>query len=68
VEKEVHMRVDEAGHERGVAEVDNLRSGRMRDVCAGFDDAVPGDQDLAGSEDFAGGDIEDARGVQHGDV
>ncbi len=39
VEEEVHVRVDEAGHEGGVAEVDDLRAGGVRDVWAGFADA-----------------------------
>ena len=66
VEEEMHVRVDEAGHERGVAEVDDLRAGGMRDVRSGLGDAVARNQDFARREDFAGGDIEDARGVQYG--
>ena len=31
MEKEMDMGVDEAGHERGRAEIDHFSSGRMRD-------------------------------------
>src|SRR5665213_255013 len=68
VQKQVDVGVDETGHEGGVAEVDDLRAGWVRDVRADFADAVAFDEDFSGSNNLAGGDVEGARGVEDGDL
>jgi hypothetical protein len=64
MEKEVDVDVDEAGHEGGVAEVDDFSSGRMFDGGARGSDAIAFDEDLAWGDDLAGFDIEEAGGVE----
>ena len=51
MEKEVDVRVDQAGQQRAVAQVDGFSARRMRDRGAGFHDAIAADQHLAGSDD-----------------
>ena len=50
MEKEMHVRVDQAGDQRGVAEVDDLRALRMLDRRADGANALAFDEDLAGLE------------------
>ena len=64
MQEEMHVRVDEAGEQRGVAEVDDLGAGRMVDRGADGADAVTFDEDFAGPEQRAGIDLEQARGVE----
>lgn len=66
VQEEMDVRVDEAGHQRGVAEIDDRSAIGMRDVLAGFADVVADDENLAWGVDLAGGDVEDAGRVQNG--
>ena len=65
VQKEVHVRVDQAGHQRHVAQVDHLCPSRMRHRRAGRLDASAVHQHLAGTHDPARDDLEQSRGVQH---
>jgi hypothetical protein len=58
------MGVDEAGHEGGVAKIEDLGSGGMRDGGAGGGDALAFDENLAWGEDAAGVDFEEAGGVE----
>ena len=58
MEKEMDVRVNQAGHERDVAEVNYFRAARMRDGCANFGDARSLDKNFAGRDNFAGLDIE----------
>jgi len=68
VEEEMYVGVDEAGHEGGVAEVDDDGTGGMRDQGAACADAVADDKDFAGRENLAGLDVKDAGGMQDGGV
>ncbi len=65
MQKQMHVDVDQAGHQRLVAQIDRFRAGRMRHRRAGFRDAFTFDQYFAGGEKFSTFDIEQARGVQH---
>jgi len=56
--------VDQSGEQRGVAEIDRLCAGRMRDGLADFDDPVALDEDFAGRHEFSGFDVEKASGVE----
>ncbi len=64
MQEQMDVRVDQAGEQRGVAEIDDLRAGGMVDGGADGGDAVALDQDLAGRDDCSGFDIEQTRGVQ----
>ena len=68
MQEQVHMRVDQAGQQRAIAQVDDLRAGRMGDRGAGFDDAVVLHQHLTGRKIAPGFDIQHARRVQHDGV
>ena len=54
MQKQVHMRVDEAGKQRGVAEVDDLRALRMLDRRAHGANAFALDEDFAGLKQGSG--------------
>ena len=56
--------VDETGHEGVGAEVDDGGVCGAGDVLADLGDAVAGDEDFAGREELAVGDVEQMRGVQ----
>ena len=64
MQEQMHVGVDQAGQQRGVAEIDDLRAGGMRDGRADGGDAIALDQDFAGRRDVAGFDVEQARGMQ----
>jgi hypothetical protein len=64
MEEQVDVHVNQAGHQRGVAEINYLRSRWMRDGCADFGDAFALDEDFTGRDDATGFDIEKARGVK----
>ena len=51
MQEQVHVGVDQAGQQSGVAEIDDLRAGRMRDRRADGGDAVALDQNFAGRGD-----------------
>src|ERR1700693_4580466 len=59
------MRVDEAGQQRSVAEIDNLRVIGTLDRGAHFNDALALDQRLAGRGNVASLDVEQAGGVKN---
>ena len=65
MQEQMHVRVDQAGQQRGVAEVDDPCALRMVDRCADSADALALDQNLAGLEQVSGIDLEQARGVEH---
>jgi hypothetical protein len=60
----MNMRVDEAGDQGGVAEVDDLRALRMVNRGADGANAVALNQDFARLEDLAGIDLKQAGGVE----
>ncbi len=60
--------VDQAGHQRRVAEIDGLRPGGMGDGGAGGNDLLSFNQDLSGGNDAAAFDIEQARGMENDGV
>jgi len=64
MEEEVHMRVDEAGEQRGVAEIDDLSALGMVDGSGDGADAVAFNEDLARLQERAGVDLEQAGGVE----
>ena len=64
MQKEMHVRVDEAGEQRGVAQVDDFGALRMVDRRAHGANALALDEDFAGLEQGAGIDLEQARGVE----
>ncbi len=68
VKEEMGVRVDEARHQRRIAEVDHDRASGPRDVRAGLANALAFDQDFARRKNLAGSDIEDASRVENGDV
>jgi len=64
MKEEVDVGVDEAGEERGVAEIDDAGVLRMIDVGADEGDFVANDEDFTGGEDLACVDFKQARGVE----
>ena len=68
MEEEMHVGVDQAGHQRRVAQIDGLRSGGMGDGRAGGNDLLSFDQDLPGGKHAAAFDIEQARGMENDGV
>jgi hypothetical protein len=68
MEEEMHVGVDQAGHQGRVAEIDGLSSRRMGDGGAGGNDLVCFNQDLSGGEHAAALDIEQARGMENDGV
>src|SRR4029078_12313253 len=62
LEGEVDVGVDEAGQQRDVAEVDDLRAGGDGDVDAG--NAVAGDDDGGVGDDVVGGAVEETGGFE----
>jgi len=52
------VRVDEAGHQCGFAEIDYLGSGRMRNRLACFGNAVASDEDFSRTNECASLDVE----------
>jgi hypothetical protein len=65
MEKEMDMRVDEAGEQRGVAEVDNLCVLRMIDGSSNGANAVAFNEDFAGAENRASVNLQKARGMEN---
>lgn len=65
MQEEVHVGVDEAGEERGVAEIEHLRALRVLDGSGNFDDAIALHEDFSRRKDFSGVDFEETRGVEH---
>jgi hypothetical protein len=60
----MHVRVDEAGHERHVAEVDALYAIWMLHGCADLKNPLAFDENLAGLKDLAGIDLKKTGCVQ----
>jgi len=65
MEEEMDVDVDQAGKQRGVAEVNDLGTLRMLDDGADFDDAIALHENFSGRDNFAGIDFEKTRGVEH---
>ena len=65
MQEKMHMRIDQARQQRGVAEIDDLRAGGMCHRGTDGADAVALNQNLAGCGDVAGLDVEQARGVEN---
>ena len=65
MQEQMDVRIDEAGHERGVAQLDSLRARGMRDARPGRHYAVSLNQNLPGRIDPARADIENARRPQN---
>ncbi len=65
MQEQMDMRVDQAGEQRAVAKIDDLRARGMGDGRAHFDDAFAAHQHFAGRDNAAGFDIDQARGVKY---
>ena len=65
MEEEMDMRVDEAGEESDVTEIEDLRGSGMLDALSNFDDSVRLNQNFAGGNDFACLDVEETCGVEN---
>ncbi|HVI09367.1 MAG TPA: hypothetical protein VND65_13850 [Candidatus Binatia bacterium] len=57
--------VDQAWHERAVAEIDDFGARRTLDRWTGFQNPLAFNQNLSGFYDFPGLDIEQARCMEH---
>jgi hypothetical protein len=57
--------IDQAGHQRAIAEVNNLRIGGMLDRCAGFHDALALNENIRGRDEAGVFDIEHVGGVEN---
>jgi hypothetical protein len=64
MEKEVDVRIDETGHEGGVAEIDGGGSGWVGDSGTRLGDAVATDENLAGGDKCAVLNIKQMGGAQ----
>ena len=67
MEEEMHVRVNQAGHERQVAEIKQGGTLGMRDRGTGLHNAIAADEKFAGSDEHALFDIHQVRGVQDSD-
>jgi hypothetical protein len=65
MEEEMHVGVDQAGHQGRVAEIDGLGSRGMGHGRAGGNDLVSFDQDLSGGQHASALDIEQARSMEN---
>jgi hypothetical protein len=65
MQKEMHVRVNEAGEQGGVAQVDDAGSLRMLDRRADGEDALALDENLTGLEEGSSIDLKQTRGVEH---
>jgi hypothetical protein len=65
MEKQVDVRIDEAGQQGAVAEVDYLRTLRMGDAGTHFHNQLTADEQFAGSQHAPGFDIQQAVGVEN---
>ena len=64
MQKQMHVRVDQSGHQRYVAEVDDLRALRMVNRRTDRLDPLAFNQNFAGAENVAGIDLEQPSGVE----
>ena len=64
MQEKMHMRVDEAGKQRDITQIDHLRALWMFDQSANGFDALALDENLAGCEQIAGIHLEQPRGVE----
>jgi hypothetical protein len=64
VKEEMNVGIDKAWKKGSVAEVDNFGAGRARYFGGNFDNRVPRNQDFAGSNDVAGFNVKQARGMK----
>jgi hypothetical protein len=62
--REVRVRVDEAGEQRGVAEIDDLSASGYGRAGTGGGDFIVGDDDEAGSRERIAFAVEHARGLE----
>jgi hypothetical protein len=65
VQEEMHMRVDEAGHQCRIAEIDDRGSSGSCDVRARFANAIAHNEHFAGRENLAISNVENMRRVQN---
>ena len=64
VEKQMHVGIDQARQQSGIAEIDDFGAGRMRDRRADGSDALAVDKNFSRGHDAAGIDLEQVRCVQ----
>jgi hypothetical protein len=67
MQEKMHVRVDQAGHQGAVPEIDDFRARGMFHTRSHLGDAVALNQDFAWLDDLPGFDIQQPRGMQdHG--
>ena len=64
MQEKMHMRVDQARHQGGVAKIDHFGARGMLHAAADGGDALAFDQDFAGADDLAGFHVQQPRGVK----
>jgi hypothetical protein len=64
MQEQMHMRIDEPGEQRGIAEVNDASRWRMVDGRSDRFDSFSFDQNFAGSENLSGCDVKQARRVK----
>ncbi len=65
VKEEMDVRVDQAGKQSGITEVDYLSASWAGNFGAGFFDEIAFNENFARGDDLAGVDFEEARGVEN---
>jgi hypothetical protein len=65
MQEQVHMRIDQAGHQSRFANIQHLRARRMRHRCGGLHDLFAFDEHFTRTQQAATFDIEQMRGVQN---
>ena len=63
VQEQMHMRVDEAGQQSGVAKIDDLSAGRARNLGPDFFDYITLDENLTRCSDVSRSNVEQTRSV-----
>jgi hypothetical protein len=68
MQEEMYMRVDQPRHQRRIAEINDRRSGRPRDMCSRLANALAHNEHFTRRKHLAVNDIKDARCMQNCDV
>jgi hypothetical protein len=68
MQKQMHVRVNQAGHQSYITQIDSFRSGGTRYVRTSFADSLADYQHLAGRHYFSAFNVQQAGGMQDGRV
>ncbi|MFZ0644542.1 MAG: hypothetical protein WAM25_15395, partial [Candidatus Acidiferrales bacterium] len=63
VQEQMHMRINEAGEQSGVAKIDDLSAGRARNLGPDFFDYITLDENLTRCSDVSRSNVEQTRSV-----